>query len=439
MIAVFRLGVTVLQLAAVLRSGFVVSVFAVASMFGATARAQDESSASEPEAQGSESAPAKPSPESEAKPAKSSPVPQDAPVKSAPETDVGKPKAAPRMPKRKPVPGKAKTAPTQDESSVHPSLFFPNWAPAAFSLNVRPVLGIDYLLNPSSGDYVLQGELGIYAGLRGIPIVAGNPGMQIEPGFGYAVGQAAVKSSGQDIESGVYRRRWGSIRTPVYYRFVRQSFEGKYGEVGGGPLPVSKRASFQSDTGFLILSNLSGHYTLTYDRAWSDDQKFPEITSYDHWLHARIAASLLNFYIDAGPGYSTSKSLLNTVVGGATGKREGTSSGAYLLALSGFDLLGDRLGFDASAKYMFSSSTDLSFNGVFARSPLEDLGAQAALVGLPADSLHASAFFGFRKLVGGFGVGWRYSLQILNYSEKNNTKQQKTESNGIGITGNFAF
>ncbi|NBW83448.1 hypothetical protein EBR21_17000 [bacterium] len=357
-------------------------------------------------------------------------------VKPSPEEQPAKPKAAPRMPKKK---GAAKTKANHDEANHSTSPFFPDWAPAGFGINVRPVLGFDYLLSPSSGNYLMQGELGVFLGLRGIPIVPGNPGMQIEPGFGYAVGQAAVKESGKSIESGVYRRRWGSVRTPVYYRFVRQAFEGKYGEVGGGPLPISKRASFQSDTGILILSNLSGHYTLTYERAWGEEQKYPEINSYDHWVHARIAASVLNFYIDAGPGFSTSKSVLNTVVGGANGKVEGTSSGAYLLALSGFDLLGDRLGFDASAKYMFSSNTDVSFYGVFARSPLEDLGAQAALVGLPADSLNASAFFGFRKLFGGFGLGWRYTLQILNYSEKNGTKQQKTESNGIGITGNFSF
>jgi hypothetical protein len=431
------LGVTVLQLDAVVRAGVVFSSVAAISWSAATARAQDEIPASDAATQSPDATAPKPNLETEPKSPKNNPVPAEAPAKPSPEVEPAKPKSSPRMPRKKGASSKAKAI--NDEASPSSSPFFPNWAPAGFGINVRPVLGVDYLLNPSTGNYLLQGEMGVFLGLRGIPLVPGNPGMQIEPGFGYAVGQAAVKESGKSIESGVYRRRWGSVRTPIYYRFVRQTFEGKYGEVGGGPLPISKRASFQSDTGVLILSNLSGHYTLTYERAWGEEQKYPEITSYDHWVHARIAASVLNFYIDAGPGYSTSKSVLNTVIGGAAGKAEGTSSGAYLLALSGFDLLGDRLGFDASAKYMFSSNTDLSFYGVFARSPLEDLGAQSALVGLPADSLNASAFFGFRRLFGGFGLGWRYTLQILNYGEKNGTKQQKTESNGIGITGNFSF
>ncbi|NBW83077.1 hypothetical protein EBR21_15110, partial [bacterium] len=73
MIAVFLLGVTVLQLGSVVRSGLLVSSVAAASLFGAIARAQDESPAPEAAGQNSESTPVKPNAESEQKDLKNTP------------------------------------------------------------------------------------------------------------------------------------------------------------------------------------------------------------------------------------------------------------------------------------------------------------------------------------------------------------------------------
>lgn len=344
-----------------------------------------------------------------------------------------KPKAQPQRSRvnQQKAQGKHSKKSTEAQSEPQQSPFFPDWQPNKQSIDVRPVVGFTYLKLPFTNASVVQGELGGYLGIRGVSIKPGNPGLQIEPGAGYAVGYAFKKESGKSVEDGGYRRAWGSLRTPIYYRFVRQEFAGQYGEVRGGPLPVSKRGVFQSDTGIALMSYVSTHYTFTYDRAYGEGEASPEIKSYDHWLHGRFSAPVLNFFIDAGPGFSKSMS----VVGAAQAR----SSGAYLLGLSGLDLFTDKIGFEASAKYMFTSQTDVDYFPSTGRSPLEDLGAQPVLVGMPADSLNASAFFGLRRVIGVMGIGWRYNLQILNYSETNNTKQQKQETFGFGIDAKYSF
>lgn len=326
-----------------------------------------------------------------------------------------------------------KSAPQAARAS---SVFLPDWAPSSFGIELNPVLGFEYLTLSRTKESRAQAEIGGFIGLRGIPVIPGNPGFQIEPGAGYAVGQAIVKADGKSAETGAYTRRWGSVGLPIYYRFIRQTFLGRYGVVSGSPLPLTERLSLQSDTAVALIPHVSAHYTLTYANSTSDSVTKPEFSSYDHWLHARLTGSILNFFVDVGPGFSTSKSSQKL---GSTGSLDAKSSGAYLLGLSGFDLLTDKIGFEASAKYMFTSETDVNFYLPEERSPLDDLGAIPALTGLPADSLHASAFFGIRRLIGAVGIGWRYSLEILNFSESNNTKQQKRETNGLGIYASVRF
>ena len=45
----------------------------------------------------------------------------------------------------------------------------------------------------------------------------------------------------------------------------------------------------------------------------------------------------------------------------------------------------------------------------------------------------ASMFFGIPNLAWGIGVGYRYNIQVLNYSEKNDTKKQTTKDQGFGV------
>jgi hypothetical protein len=322
-----------------------------------------------------------------------------------------------------------------EPSPKQPSIFFPDWKPSKASFGLRPVLGFQYSSDSLTRTTVAQGEFGLYAFARGISVVPGNPGIQIEPGFGYALGTANVQQPGEREESGSYRRVWGGLQTPVYYRFVRQLFGVNYGVVSGGPIAVSRRFQFVSDTGVAIVPHVSAHYTLTYDRSFGEDASSPELKSYDHWLHGRFSASMLNFFVDAGPGFSTS----NLAVSSSISKIDASSSETYLLARSGADLFTDKIGLDAQAKYIIAATTEESYVSSSARSPLDDLSGDARRVGLPEDSFHASAFFGFRKVFAGVGIGWRYTLEILNMNERNNTKQQKTESNGLGIFASVNF
>jgi hypothetical protein len=322
------------------------------------------------------------------------------------------------------------------------SAVFPDWVPRKNEYGISPVLGFQYLSIPkslgspfASAATVMQAEIGGYAEVRGVPLIPDNPGLQLEPSFGYAVGQAFAKESGKSVESGSYSRTWGGLAVPVYYKFFRQTFGGKYGLVTGGPLPAVRHSVFTSDSGFKILSFLSAHYTLTSERIFGEKATSPEVKVQDNWFHGRLSAPVLNFFFDMGPGFSTVES---SVSDSSANKLKGKTSSAYLLALSGLDLVPDKIGFEASGKYMFSSDTDANFATPSGRSPLMDLGAQAAGTGLPADSLSVSAFCGVKKLFGPFGFGWRYSLEILNYSASGD-KQQKRESSGLGIVGSFSL
>lgn len=323
----------------------------------------------------------------------------------------------------------------EKKSEETSSYLWPDWKPVAPGFAFQPVLGFQYSSDSRTKTSVGQAELGAYLGAQGITVVAGQPGVQLEPGIGYAFGQASVSKTGSDSQSGQYRRVWGGLQMPIYYRFFRQVFAGRYGVVSGGPLDVSKRLMLQSDSGVAVLPRLSAHYTLTYESSYGENSTKPKLDSYDHWIHARLSAETLNFFVDVGPGVSASTQSVTE----SSKTLEYKTSGSYFLALSGFDLFTDRLGMEAQAKYIFSTQMDENFFTPSGRSPLDDLGATARREGLPEDSFHASAFLGAKRILGGLGIGWRYSLEILNVNERNNTKQLKTESNGFGIFASVRF
>ncbi|MEY2986728.1 MAG: hypothetical protein RJB13_249 [Pseudomonadota bacterium] len=320
------------------------------------------------------------------------------------------------------------------EPKESPSIFFPHWQPEELKVSVRPVIGLRFLKDSASGTFVSQGEVGGYAQVVGIPLVQGNPGAQIAPEFGFAVGQASVARRILETDFKKYERVWGGAELPVYYKFLRQSFRYRLGVVSGGPLPEVRRSMFQSDSGVAIIPHVSVHYTLTVENSEVKTSSSPtqNLETYDHWITGRFGTKTFNFFIHAGPGFTTSSQ-----------ESEGTSgtltqSETYLLARTGADLI-PKFGLEGTAKYVISSETDQNFRDPGVRSPLEELGAGADQLSFPEDSLHASVFFGFKKLFVGFGVGYTYSLKILNMSERDGTKRERTTSNGVGIVGNFEF
>jgi hypothetical protein len=326
-----------------------------------------------------------------------------------------------------------KNGETRDVSE-RPSLLFPHWQPEELKPSVRPIIGLRFYKDSVSSESVFQGELGALAEVRGIPLVAGNPGVQLSPQFGYAAGRAGVLKSGFDADWGGYERIWGGAAVPVYYKSLKQTFVYRYGVLKGGPLPEVHRSVFQSDSGVAIIPHVSAHYTLTIERSESQRNATPKdtIESYDHWLTGRFSTKALNFYVHAGPGYTTTT--LGTEGSSATLSRSET----YVLARTGADII-PSFGLDGEAKYVFSSEADTAFRDPAVRSPFEDLGAASTQQSYPEDSLHASVFFGFKKLFAGFGVGWTYSLKILNMSERDGRQRERTSSNGLGIVGQFSF
>lgn len=315
-----------------------------------------------------------------------------------------------------------------------PSIFFPHWQPEELKVSVRPVIGLRFFKDSAADAFVSQGEVGGYAQVVGIPLVPGNPGAQLSPEFGFAVGQAGVARGNLDTDWGKYERVWGGAELPIYYKYFRQSFRYRLGVVSGGPLPEVRRSMFQSDSGVAIVPHVSAHYTLTVENSEVKDSSRPtqKLETYDHWITGRFGTKTFNFFIHAGPGFTTS-----------TQESEGTSgtltqSETYLLARTGADLI-PKFGLEGTAKYVISSETDQNFRDPGVRSPLEELGAGADQLSFPEDSLHASVFFGFKKLFVGFGVGYTYSLKILNMSERDGAKRERTTSNGVGIVGNFEF
>ena len=351
----------------------------------------------------------------------------------APETQAPAPDSSSRLllkkKKKKILVDKKGKLPEPEET---PSIFLPHWQPEKLSVTVRPVIGLRFYKDSAADSFVSQGEVGGYAAVRGIPLVQGNPGAQISPEFGFAVGQAGVASGVLDTEWGKYERVWGGAQLPVYYKFLRQSFRYRLGVVSGGPLPDVRRSMFQSDTGVAIVPHVSAHYTLTVENS---EVKYSSSTtttlkSYDHWITGRFSTETFKFFVQAGPGFTTT-----------TQEKEGTSgsltqSETYLLGRTGADLV-PKFGLEGTAKYVVSSETDQNFRDPGVRSPLEELGAGADQLSFPEDSFHASLFFGFKNLLAGFGVGYTYSLKILNMSERDGKKSERTSSNGIGIVGSF--
>lgn len=320
------------------------------------------------------------------------------------------------------------------QSPQEPSMLLPDWQPELLSVNVRPILGFRIYKDSGADAFVSQGELGGYGEVRGIPLVAGNPGAQISPEFGFAVGQAGVARGALDTEWGRYERIWGGAQLPIYYKFLRQAFRYRTGVLRGGPLPEVRRSLVQSDTGVAIIPYVSAHYTLTVERSTVQLKDSPGqvLESYDHWLTGRFATNALSFFVHAGPGFTTS-SLEVEGINGSVHQSE-----TYVLARTGATLV-PKFGLEGTAKYIFSSKTDLNFKDPGVRSPLEELGAAADQMSYPEDSLHASVFFGFKNLFAGFGVGWTYSLKILNMSERDGSQRERTTSNGVGIVGSFSL
>ena len=297
---------------------------------------------------------------------------------------------------------------------------FPDWPVQSFDYFISPIVGFaaekKSIPGGSLSSAVYEGGLGL--ALVGVPIQPTNPGLTIDILGGKVwggvknVSSSSTKKDGKmDFDGTGYQRSYGAIYFTGYYKALKLRLGLKRGQIDYSSQlwNVNNNQSFgvENDIGILVLSWLSGHYTLSMDRVWLSSFSDPLLVEYDHWLHAKIASSALKSSFDFGPGFSTSREVQNSGVSALTqsvsyAKAQLTSNPFWKFSVA------------ASAKYILSKSGELELTGL--RLPEEGL-YDPKEKGLPADSLSANWFVGFQRLLGGMGIGYQVNLTMTQMSD----------------------
>ena len=297
---------------------------------------------------------------------------------------------------------------------------FPDWPVQSFDYFISPIVGYAVEKKSIPGGSVSSAvyEGGLGAALVGIPIQPSNPGLTLDLLGGKVWGGVKNVSSSAangdeklDLDATNYQRSYGALYFTGYYKALKLRLGLKRGQIlySSQEWRENSNQSFgvENDIGLLVLSSLSGHYTISMDRVWLDSFSDPLLVEYDHWLHGKVASSVLKSSFDIGPGYSTSREVEKSGASALTqsvsyAKAELTSNPFWKFSLT------------ASAKYILSKSGELELTGV--RLPEEGL-YDPKEKGLPADSLSANWFLGFQRLLGGMGVGYQVNLTITKMSD----------------------
>lgn len=328
--------------------------------------------------------------------------------------------------KKKKKPGTAKPS---------SSAWFPDWPTDRFDWILQPIVAFKYTqgVNEETGTtHTSTAEAGLAAGLTGISIVPGNPGLTTGPRIGAAYGysNSQVKDkAGKTTDSGFhYRRQWGGLHNTFYFKSFRYGLN-----VTRGMLKVIEDddrliQSFRADNDFGVLFRtwFSGHYSLLHGRAYHRKFSSPFLIENDHWLHARVFTSFMNFVFDLGPGVAEVSAW-----DFSGDNKVGSGTINYFLLKTQFTvfwkLVGEGIGkyaIDASEKRLGLYATE--------RLPEDDLNEPSTLA-MPEDSFLGSMFFGVKDLVFGIGAGWRYNIQVLNVAEKGDTTRETTKNHGLGL------
>jgi hypothetical protein len=323
----------------------------------------------------------------------------------------------------------------EPEAPVSEHAWFPVWQPDRFDWMLQPIIAFKYTqgVNETTGTTrTSTAEGGLAAGLRGIPVVFGNPGYTIGPRAGVAWGysNSIVKADGLSAKTqgSHYRRQWAGIDNTVYIKSFRYALNLTRGELLVSEDKDRRIQSFRADNdfGMLLRSWWSVHYSLNHARAYNSGFATPFLVENDHWLHTRFTIDLLEFVFDLGPGFT------DVIAWDFQGKEKtGSGSVNYFLLKTRFNpfwkLVGEGVGkyaIDASQKRL----------GLYAneRLPEDDLDEPSSLA-MPEDSFLGSMFFGVKDLFFGVGVGWRYNIQILNLAKKGDTERETTRDHGLGL------
>lgn len=306
------------------------------------------------------------------------------------------------------------------------SVWFPDWGAPKFNAGVHPVVGLIY--SNEDDHWQLTYELGVGAQISGIPVHEGNPGAYVNPRGGYAWGQTRTHVEGLDTDTVSFNRIWVGNDLNIPVRFFRYTLGIDYGEIHGHDVSTVQKLMVSNDFAVLFLPILSGHLTHTYGRLYGRLWDGWQRTNNDYWLHARFQIEKL--YLDGGPGvaWSTTYSPLG----------DKSSSLTYLRALGGWDLIWN-LGISLHARYVVSVSEDSGSTVAVTRDPTEDLNAVRRSPTPVEDTFDAHFFAGMKNFLGGFGVGWIWTMQSLHALERDGLQRQTTRKNGLGIVYQASF
>jgi hypothetical protein len=388
--------------------------FFLLSVFGAivpAAQAQEDDSAAE---NGDDQTPVKKKKKKKKKPSKAG----HQPAEEAPES------APPSQPATKSA-----------SQAAHAGAWFPDWPADRFDWVFQPIFAFKYTqgVNEQTGTTrTSTAEGGLAAGLVGVPVVPGNPGLTTGPRVGVAYGysNSLVKDkAGETTDSSFhYRRQWGGIDNAFYFKSFRYGLS-----LTRGMLKVIEDEdrliqSFRADNDFGVIFRtwLSGHYSLLHGRAYHRKFSKPFLVENDHWLHARILTGFLDFLFDFGPGV--------TAVSAWSFDGENSAGGgtvSYFLLKTRFTVLWKLIG-EGIGKYAIDASEKRLGRYATERLPEDDLNEPATLA-MPEDSFLGSLFFGIKDLAFGIGAGWRYNIQVLNVAEKDGTSRETTKNHGLGL------
>ena len=126
----------------------------------------------------------------------------------------------------------------------------------------------------------------------------------------------------------------------------------------------------------------------------------------DNWLHASIFFDLMNFQLDAGPGFSNA-----TQYSSIDFTEEATGETSYFPAKANANVFW-KIGFDAQARYIFNSQGFQPNNNI-SQLPTQALNDPSVITALPSNSWDIYGFLGARNIVFGLGFGYQYTMKIL--------------------------
>lgn len=339
----------------------------------------------------------------------------------------------------KPVSKKKKAEVEEDTGG---GFFLPDWGSPDFGFGLGPIAGFknQRYQDERVKENTYQSEFGVRGFVSGIPLWPGNPGLYIRPHAGVAWGRidGDSKVKATDVKTDIkrsYRRAWAGADTTLLYHWYRHTLGLTYGKktFSDGDDDLSSM-EIENDFGVALIPTISAHYTHRYLQAKYDDFSEPFLREHDNWVHGKFAISLLDWSIDFGPGFTfvTAKVLQDD-------PNEKTYLGRtdYVKLVGFFDIFW-KLYASVYGKYVYRS--DVSEEGTGSRAQLPDEGLyEPRTVAMPEDSLDAIELVGLSDLFLGFGIAYQTHQQILNMSEKDGTKRQQTNDQGIVMTYQARF